>query len=332
MGNRNIDKADEGLGGFHNAREGDTRITVPIPSAFLTTDDGYLLEYPFRMVLAPGYEIALLDEKEEERLSDGPYKIFAGFRLEIFGEASSDGLDFEDDQEHARLEEIITNALSLLSLCVRGYFSAPYAVVDRYDGNVWRRNEYIKTQGASYDLRASHVPVSRLETWSNLIRHWPREPDDVLTLALRYYSESLLDRNQGNYGRAMVSAAIATEILFGERGGELTLRISTRAAHLIERGARAFKVQKVIKELYKERSSVVHTGRGGNKDSIDIWHQFLMRAIPSVAAWGGPVGQLQAALDEASFRRRDSLDELLDEDGWWNFCDYFTCLKDSKYW
>lgn len=314
----------------HAPIAGDIRITVPISSMCLIEDDGTIIDDPFRIVLQPGYEVTALDDAEQNRLLDGPYRINAFVRLEILGQISQEEHDFHDEAQRRQLSELVIGTLSKLSLCVRGYFSAAYAVIDRFDGSIWRRESYLSTGEPSYDLRCAHVPKSRLSTWATLLDEWPSEPDAALTLSVNYYRESLLDRAQGNFSRALVSSAIATEILFGKGNGELGTLISTRAAHLVARGNNAFEVQKMIKKLYGKRSSVVHTGKGGGKAEVDLWHQFLMHALPSVAAWGGTVAELHSALDAASFRRGDALDRLLDEDGWWAFCNFVMCLGASS--
>lgn len=328
-----FDVADHSWQGAHSPHKpvsGDVRITVPISSMCLIEDDGTIIGYPFRVVLQPGFEIAVLSDEEQNRLFDSPYRINADARLEIFGKVPPGDYNFHDEAQRQQLTELVTGTLSKLSLCVRGYFSGSYAAIDRFDGSVWRRESYIDTREPVYDLNYVSVPFSRLSTWSMLIEKWPDQPDSALTLAMSYYRESLLDQAQGSVGRAMVSAAIATEILFGAGNGELSNRISTRAAHLVARGGSAFVVHKAIKKLYDKRSSVVHTGKGGSKEEVSLWHQFLMQALPSVAAWGGTVAELQSALDSASFRRGDALDKLLDEDGWWAFCDFVACLRASS--
>ena len=316
---------------FHEPCEGDTRITVPVPSAAILTEDRYLIDYPYRVSLLPGIELTYLHEEERDRLNDGPYGIHACFRLEIFQVAPESGFDYFDDGVQEQLTGLVRSTLSKLSLCVRGYFNVSYAVVDQFDGSVWRRMQHLNVREPLRQLGFSHIPVSRLDTWSGLLTHWPSQPDPALALALQYYCESLLDRAQKDYHRAVVSAAIATEVLFGERGGEITYRISTRAAQLVATGEDAVMVQKAIKKLYKIRSGVVHSGKGASKSVVDLWHQFLMCAIPSIAAWPGSLVNLRETLDRASFTRDVDLDVVTNSDGWWNYCDFVYCLKRSGF-
>lgn len=313
----------------HEAVIGDLRITVPVPSASLLTDDGHFISYPYRRVLIPGYEVAVLDEQERDRLWHGPYKIFAGWRLEIFPGMKPSDLAEWGGEGHRRADRLVASALQKLSLCVRGDFSHEFVVADTFDGAKWKRLTPVDTSGHPSHGAGVSIRESRLDTWASLIANWPAVPDKSLELAVEYYCESIAHRRAGRLTSSIVSAAIATEILFNDSKSEVTNRISARAAHLLSRGEDAIRVHRAVKKFYGLRSDVVHQGKPVNKEQIDLWHQMLMHAIPTAAAWPGSITTLRDALDKATFLRVQELDHLQNEDRWWNFCDFSECLRGS---
>lgn len=309
---------------------GDHRITVPIPAAILATNTGYPLASPYRRVLHPGYEVAVLDEREQSRLSNSPYRINADWRLEIFNKIDPSQFDPRSGRGHDRVDSLVTSTLGKLSLCLRGEFSGEFVIVDVYDGRYWKRLTHVDTSDRIHQGIHVWIPEARLDTWGGLIGNWPANPDDALTLALGYYRESVAHRRSGRLASAAVSAAIATEILFGDVNSELTYRISMRAAQLIGGGEDALRVQSAVKKLYGIRSKIVHTGKVADVEYVDVWHQLLMRAIPTVAAWGGSINGLRSELDKSTFIRSVDLDRLQAEGEWWSFCDFIECLNDSS--
>lgn len=314
----------------HTPSPGDCRITVPIPSSRISEAYRSDIEYPCRRVLSQGFEVAVLDEREQQRLESSPYAIATNWRLEIFNRIERWECEKWSADVHERVDGLVTSALAKLSLCVREYFPGEYIVVDEFDGIEWRHVTNIQTTDRTYSGAVAWVPVERLRSWGDLIDNWPDEPDESLNLALAYYRESVLQRRARRLSSAIVSAAIATEILFGDVNSELTHRISVRSAQLVSAGEDAIRVQQVVKKLYALRSKVVHTGKGADVHRVDLWHRFLMHAIPAVAAWGGSLDSLRRALDESTFIRSDDLARLQVRGEWWGFCDFVSCLDGSS--
>ena len=60
----------------------------------------------------------------------------------------------------------------------------------------------------------------------------------------------------------LLDIAVALEVLFGLEGGELTHKLSVRAAHLLgDSGEERLSVYESVQRLYRERSRIVHGGR-----------------------------------------------------------------------
>ena len=313
----------------HRPAVNDCRITVLVQWTELQDDEARAQVYPYRRVLHPGYEVAVLNMREQDRLRS--YGINASWRLEIFNQVETCNLDAWGRDDHRQVYDVVAATFAKLSLCVRGDFSSEYIVVDVFTGSQWERLTPVFAAGIASQNPIFGIPEERLDTWGDLIKNWPARPDAALTLAMEYYCESLAHRRARKLASATVSAAIATEILFGNRGSEISYRISVRVAQLLAKGEDAVLVQRAVSKLYGLRSGVVHSGKSVKKQDVDLWHQLLMRAIPTVAAWGGSVDSLRSLLDEASFNRTDELDRLQDPEMWWNFCDFGECLAKSAW-
>ena len=64
------------------------------------------------------------------------------------------------------------------------------------------------------------------------------------------------------YEDRLLDIAVALEVLFGLQGGELTHKLSVRAAHLLgDSGEKRLAVYESVKRLYEERSRIVHGSR-----------------------------------------------------------------------
>ena len=75
---------------------------------------------------------------------------------------------------------------------------------------------------------------------------------------------SSVRRNRGRfwYEDRLLDIAVALEVLFGLQGGELTHKLSVRAAHLLgASGEERLAVYESVRRLYRERSRIVHGDR-----------------------------------------------------------------------
>ena len=293
---------------------GELRVTVPLPGVVVdeTLERG-------RYVVRPGLELVKLDMSESHRLSETVYNIVTNVRLEFFGV-----IDHLDEQTSVAAGEVVDRALALLTVVKPPLFAGTFAVVDRYSGTEWIREGTAGDGSARPDfLGLRQISGEHLGAWKALLDHWPVEPNRPLELALRYYLESVLDLQNGQTARSIVSAAVATEVLFGDSRTELTYRISLRGSHLLTRGVPGIDVRKRLADLYALRSGVVHSGRGGTATQCQLWHAFLRAAIPYVAAYDGNLDELRRDLDQANFARSSKLDHLLNADpAWWRVCDF----------
>lgn len=317
-------------GEAHSPAVGEFRITVPLYWAGVSAD-GYTVR-PQRWVLAPDVELVRLDEAETDRLVRGGLE-FTQLRLEVFGikpripegwptvvEPESPG------QGHSQIGRAVTRILNLHSLVVRVPFRAASAVIDQFDGSVWRR---VGRLGGQLPLRrgggASYMPERRLGTWSTLLGQWPSNRPK-LDLALDLHARSVEARWDRNYREALLAAATSTEVLFSEDAQEVTHKISQRAAQLVSPGAAGVTTFRRIKKLYGLRSKVVHSGSPADDQACTEWQQFLMAAIPRAAAYAGSDKQLIEDLDFAGFERSTEL-SAIDGNGWWSYCDYLKCVS-----
>lgn len=314
---------------------GEIRVTVPLDGAALIHDGLEVSLEGGRFEVCEGVDLVMLHDEEKSRLAER--NIYTECRMEFFGllPAGWDYLsiyDRRDESKHlgtvAEGEATVRRVLHVLSLhaLVSRMPWRPAAIaLDIFEGGAWRRLGFLESK-AEWG-RAQHgyswFPVERLETWRELVRHWTSDP--ALDLALQYYAESVIERSDRRYERALVSAAIATEVLLGERT-ELSYRISVRGAHLVATGEDALRVQRRLKRLYDARSQLVHAGKYANPDDCTAWQQFLMAAIPRAAAHPSALAVLRQQLDQSNFVRSQEL-KTLDAGGWWSYCD-FAALVD----
>jgi hypothetical protein len=178
------------------------------------------------------------------------------------------------------------------------------------------------------------VPYERVLIWSKLLSNWPLKGGDApVELSLDYYAKSITDcptvqgsNRQGDVRKGLISAAIAWEVLLGERvQTEITFRLSQRGAILVTDGNAGIRVAERLRRLYGQRSALLHAGEEPTLEQIIQLQQFLMRALPSMVELSGRAGGYRNAiglLDQAPYRRDAELERLLsDAEGWWAFVD-----------
>lgn len=99
-------------------------------------------------------------------------------------------------------------------------------------------------------------------------------------------------------------------MLLGYRSpSEISKTIAQRAAHLVVEGEDRLDVFRALRKVYGVRSKLVHEGKEADAASVVLLQQFLMAALPAVAA-AHPIEKhdvLVAALDEANFREPEVL-------------------------
>ena len=86
---------------------------------------------------------------------------------------------------------------------------------------------------------------------------------DHLELSLgRLVSSGRRNLGRFRYEDRLLDITVALEVLFDLQGGELTHKLSVRAAHLLgDSGDERLAVYESVQRLYKERSRIVHGGR-----------------------------------------------------------------------
>jgi len=301
-------------------------MTVPLFRTWFNDEHGARLTR--RYEVAPTVVLAPLDEAEQQRICDSlvltvnddrPY-----YRLELH-DVELTGSPHADTYGEASVIELET-VLGLLSCVVRLAPTWPTAVFDEHDGTRWVRRGWAFVRGGFETRMAppSTIPWSRLESWSDLVTNWPPANVERVELALGFYYRSVIDRPTAPY-KALASAAIAFEILLGgQLQLELSHRMSTRGALLVERD-KPEEVYRLLKSWYGMRSKLVHQGERPSHEKVIRFQQFLMRAIPSMARLTQSLGSYNRAieaLDLAPFRRQEELDGLFtDEPAWWRRVD-----------
>ena len=97
------------------------------------------------------------------------------------------------------------------------------------------------------------------EAWGR----FDRGDRDALELSLgRLVSSGRRNRGRFWHEDRLLDIAVALEVLFGLQGGELTHKLSVRAAHLLgASGEERLAVYKSVQRLYEERSRIIHGAR-----------------------------------------------------------------------
>ena len=119
------------------------------------------------------------------------------------------------------------------------------------------------------ELTPAHVTEARrlFCAWTR----FDRESRDTLELALgRLVSSARRNRSRFWLEDRILDVAVALEMMFDLRGGELSYKLSVRAAHLLVDGPEdRLEVYKAAKCFYNVRSRIVHGNRGtksGNRN------------------------------------------------------------------
>ena len=141
---------------------------------------------------------------------------------------------------------------------------------------------------------ATAADVRRLyEEWGAVIG----TDRDRLELSLgRLVSSERRNLGRFRYEDRLLDIAVALEVLFGLQGGELTHKLSVRAAHLLgDSGEERLAVYESVQRLYKERSRIVHGSRprlrrGGKQtdteDTVEDAYQLGRTALLKILARG----------------------------------------------
>ena len=111
----------------------------------------------------------------------------------------------------------------------------------------------------------------------NIIHQKPQPLYNAMSrFSSSYEKRTLADR--------LVELVIALEALFGDRSDSLTYKIALRCSSLLyPPGETRKKVFKAIKEVYADRSAIVHGGRLDSKysnEKIDQLEDYIRRSIP----------------------------------------------------
>lgn len=274
-----------------------------------------------RIAVAPGVVLAGLDCLERQRINNVTMGASASSRIEVYGvlpdfphygpqDLAASAAAWEYEERNALLGDRIATLVALLSLTVRLHPNHERVLADVWNGSYWVRIGPLASSAWGLgEGMWSYFPQTRLKTWGQLIQHWPSEPTKQLDLALNLYLDSIRERQRqarvsGPLDKAMLSAAVALEVLMGYNApNELSKTISQRSAHLVAEGEPAFDVYRSVKKVYSVRSKLVHAGKPADAASLTLLQQFLMAALPAVAA-AHPMAnhdELVEALDSANF-------------------------------
>ena len=123
-------------------------------------------------------------------------------------------------------------------------------------------------------------PTAQAPSASNLLEAWQRFGGDErwrLELGLaRLVSSVWRDRGRFWLQDRILDVAVALEVLYGLGGGELTHKLSTRAAYLLapSEPGRRVEIFEAVKDLYATRSGIVHgkkrTDRSKGQEAKDV--------------------------------------------------------------
>lgn len=261
------------------------------------------------------------------------------FRLEVLFDASEPGQDQAATQivtQSLRLLACASNALPLwLSIPVDRYSeehscwvrsSINYLSGGVRAADMWQRHADVQTffspSPAGPDGSHWRITAHQVSTWSALLRHWPsRAREGRIALALEYLAEGIRDLVTDER-RALLSASICLECLFGGDGAELRHRTSQRVAHLLGHGAPSADIYARAKKWYDARSRFVHTGTSPDLALTIESLSHLRSATTAMARLLELTGSHEAslaALDRASFERPSALESLHNEpmNAWW---------------
>ena len=306
----------------HVPVEGEFRVRVPLHNSRVSLDPGS----GGRLVLRPGVELVAGGEPGHggDGLAD-PGACQLEF-FDIYTPPSGPGSDA--GVFHPEVEREVAHVLALQALACREPFVPAAIWADRLDGDAWQPYVPIPDgyRWRPQDGGVSSMPAARVATWMVLVRNWPTPREgDPMALALSYYSDSVFDRSVHSFSKSFTGAAIAAEILLGDRVGS-GQRVSNRAAHLLESGDPAVRIQEEVQRLYRARNRLVHSGVRPERRDVTLFQQLLMAALPRAAAIGLDVDGLRAALDTCNFKPVPEIEHVR-AGGWWAYCDFMACLE-----
>lgn len=297
----------------------EVRVTVPLFDTSVSRRDGSLGQG--RIEIANEVVLAELDDAESERVAgslvtdDRP-----DWRLEIHGVAAD--VDLVD---HWHLDlgvvSLVRKHFALLACAVRMAPRWESIALDLFDGRIWRRVGVIVVGGGA-QRGHSYLPISRLETWGQLIGNWPDQADTrTMTIVLDNYLDSIAERLDHQPGRSLLNGAICVEVLLGPGvRQELRYRLSQRGALLGAPPPATVDTFRALRDFYDARSALVHNGTEPEENLVVQLHQILMRLIPSMGRLmeleGGHAAAAEA-LDAAALGHRDRIAPLFVEKGWW---------------
>lgn len=278
-----------------------------------------------------------LDAEESEKVRDSLLEPgLPEFRLEIYGFRASEGAE---PGPRDQVEDVVRRVFAIQCCVVRATPRWPSVVLDRHDGRSWQRVEWLDLSGGNAPFvfyGAWKIPEARMASWGEILAHFPalgRFP--VLDLALEYFYDSVVDRKAHPH-KAFMSASTAHEVLLGPREG-LPIRrtLSMRGAALTVPASQSDVMQTLIGEWYVQRSKLVHEGRRPTEEEAVRHQQYLMRAIPAMAALAlhhDDYDAALAALDSAANNSGESLPDGFTQSGkWWSKVNVLEALQHAAF-
>lgn len=298
-----------------------------------------------RTELAEGVVLAELTAREAERVRSN-HAHFSGalstpmFRLEVFVEADPSR---EGTMAEARVKQVL-QLLACSANIVPLWMSIP---IDRFSvdrgcwvrsslrdvaggcrvANLWGRHSAIASFFGYHDYSPDaywRVNATQLARWSALIQNWPLPSREKrIDVALDYLAQAVVDLLVDER-RAVLSAAISFEALFGQKAPEIRHRTSQRVAQLLSQGAEAVHLYAKAKTWYEARSKLVHAGVAPEPHITTEFVTHLRASVPAMLRLtklaGGHERALEA-LDAACFEAPPELVTIrtATKDAWWAF-------------
>ena len=303
------------------------RLAVPLFDTSFTNAERRLVGG--RTEVAPGVVVARLTEEESQRMrralarpESPPQPLW---RLEIHmaplaGRGPTD----------AQMVSIIRRTMALLSCAVRFAPRWHMAFLDRHNGEVWVRERHLHL-GAGGSERHSYVPIDRVRTWGQLLRHWSLLGlDPVVDLALDLFYDSVAER-QIRPDRAFFAAVTAVDVLLGCAASPESERRIQRAAVLLLAGAKTDELAATMQSWEHARQEYLRRGISPNPELLVGLHRFLMRGLPSMARLMAMVGgytNASAGLDVINNPPDDNHPLMADDgDRWWDYVDLDSIVR-----
>jgi hypothetical protein len=308
----------------------EVRVTVPLfNTLFVENDD----PVDGRIDVASNTVIGKLNQSESERVKTALQEDWdPEYRLEIHHHPVA--LEkYRDYPTHT--EEAVRRAFALMCCVIRATPRWPTIVLDYYHQGQWRRFDWVPRAGGGFPFGqhgAWTIKMERVRAWGDLIAHFPPLGSfPSLDLTLDYFYDSVVDRKAHPH-KAFYLASTAHEILLGPRNQKmirktLTERGATLAGAPHQRDLLTFS----INEWYRQRSELVHEGERPAEEDVVRIHQYLMRAIPSMAALAIHHDHYAAALDaldEAAGGNTSALPpDFYEPQQWWSRVDVLAAFE-----